>query len=138
MFTVLLFFRWICRRESDLPVLFLCHLYSSPCLLNSWSVLWSPRLKGGKTRLCSFYLVIRSCLVRVWWEPAETMIVRALGSVWIFAERIFFSRPVMLFRYLEGRKITVLYFSQKKKKFLKAEQAVLKSGDIIAWYSGNF
>ena len=30
MFTVLLFFQWICRRESDLPVLFLRHLDSSP------------------------------------------------------------------------------------------------------------
>ena len=28
MFTVLLFFRWSCRRECDLPVLFLCHLDS--------------------------------------------------------------------------------------------------------------
>ena len=40
MFTVLLFFRWICRRESDLPVLLLRHLDSSPEYKIFISLVW--------------------------------------------------------------------------------------------------
>ena len=64
MFTVLLFFRWICRRESDLPVLLLRHLDSSPQDTFSFSpgvslclfVIFSPLL--FLTDLFSFTYII--------------------------------------------------------------------------------
>ena len=50
----------------------------------------------------------------------------------LLQREFFFSRPVMLFRYLEGRKITVLYFSQKKKK--KKTQKQNKQFKVWGYY----
>ena len=61
MFTVLLFFRWICRRESDLPVLFLRHLDSS-C-----PVFWIAVILTGVRWYCDFDLYFANN----WWYGAS-------------------------------------------------------------------